>query len=169
MLPQCVAYTKRRRRCKNAPVDNGRCNTHRDYTDKGTDWTRRKAFHERGKRSFKYRDYINSDMWRDIRLDFIESDLPKRCFGCREPWGRGDHLHHRRYDNLGTEILLKDVVPLCPSCHNKVHQIQRERMKEGESYEKALRKATNIVLNSGPRAGKRYKRFRSRNGTISLE
>lgn len=67
-----------------------------------------------------YSAYIKSEAWRAVRQRFIASKLPKVCGGCGRPWGRGDHLHHRTYKNLGREFL-RDLVPLCANCHEAVH------------------------------------------------
>jgi 5-methylcytosine-specific restriction endonuclease McrA len=69
-----------------------------------------------------YEAYIRSSAWRSVRARFIASKLSKVCAGCKQPWGRGDHLHHRTYKNLGAERLM-DLVPLCQPCHVKVHQL----------------------------------------------
>lgn len=69
-----------------------------------------------------YREYIRSPQWRAVRQRFIASKLPKVCAACGKPWGHGDHLHHRTYKNLGNERLM-DLVPLCPGCHRRVHDL----------------------------------------------
>lgn len=69
-----------------------------------------------------YEKYIRSSAWRAVRKRYIESKLPKACGGCKKPWGKGDHLHHRTYKNLGNERLM-DLVPLCQPCHAQVHQL----------------------------------------------
>ena len=46
-----------------------------------------------------YDDYLASDHWRQRRADY-EASHPRRCRYCG---GRGDHLHHRRYEDIGAE------------------------------------------------------------------
>lgn len=75
-----------------------------------------------------YKAYINSPEWRKVRQRFIDSKFPKVCAGCSKPWGRGDHLHHRTYKNLGAERLM-DLVPLCQPCHAKVHRLYASNPK----------------------------------------
>jgi hypothetical protein len=69
-----------------------------------------------------YEAYIRSAAWRAVRERFIASKIKKVCMGCGKPWGKGDHLHHRTYKNLGNERLM-DLVPLCQPCHTRVHQL----------------------------------------------
>src|SRR5688572_3286772 len=59
--------------------------------------TRSKKLKELGFQN--YDDYLASDHWRQRRADY-EASHPRRCRYCA---GRGDHLHHRRYKNLGAE------------------------------------------------------------------
>lgn len=69
-----------------------------------------------------YETYIRSSAWRRVRQRYINSKLPKVCAGCKKPWGKGDHLHHRTYKNFGAERLM-DLVPLCEPCHSAVHRL----------------------------------------------
>lgn len=71
-----------------------------------------------------YGSYIKSSAWRAVRARYIASGLPKVCYVCGAQWGRGGHLHHRTYKNLGRERLM-DLVPLCPGCHRDVHDFDR--------------------------------------------
>lgn len=66
-----------------------------------------------------YSEYLSSDYWTSIRSEYAESNLPKRCLAC----GAGPYqLHHRSYERLGREILL-DLIPLCRSCHVRLHNL----------------------------------------------
>lgn len=71
-----------------------------------------------------YRAYIASAAWRAVRERYWSSKLPQECYVCDAPRLPGMHLHHRTYKNLGTERLM-DLVPVCPGCHEVVHQIHR--------------------------------------------
>lgn len=73
-----------------------------------------------------YGEYINSPDWRATRQRYLDSKLPKECFGCFAPWQSGFHFHHRTYKNLGAEKL-SDIVPMCPGCHAMVHTLQRQK------------------------------------------
>lgn len=67
-----------------------------------------------------YRSYIQSEAWRKKCQLYLQSKLPKVCVGCKVPYSKGFHLHHRSYKNLGVERLM-DLVLLCPSCHSAIH------------------------------------------------
>jgi 5-methylcytosine-specific restriction endonuclease McrA len=71
-----------------------------------------------------YRAYIQSREWAAVRARFWASDLPQECYVCGAPRRPRMHLHHRTYKNLGAERLM-DLVPLCPSCHELVHDMHR--------------------------------------------
>lgn len=101
-----------------------------------------------------YATYIRSPQWRAVRQRFIASKIPKICYGCRKPWGKGDHLHHRTYRTLGNERLM-DLVPLCQGCHARVHRIYEERGLRGTV---GLRRATLAVVGKTERAiGNEYR------------
>ncbi len=72
----------------------------------------------------EYRDYINSPEWRRVRARYWASKLPQACYVCNAPRRAGMHLHHRTYKNLGSERLM-DLVPVCPSCHDRIHEVYR--------------------------------------------
>ncbi len=68
-----------------------------------------------------YAEYIQSEAWQQVRRRFWASRLPKECYCCGRKDGPKD-LHHRTYKNLGNEYL-RDLVPLCRGCHNRVHEM----------------------------------------------
>ena len=70
-----------------------------------------------------YAEYIRSEAWQEVRRRFWASRLPKECYCCGREDGPKD-LHHRTYKNLGNERLM-DLVPLCRSCHMRVHEMVR--------------------------------------------
>lgn len=109
----------------------------------------------------KYEEYINSKEWL-IRKDNYFQSHPKRCKKCRTK--DQIHLHHKSYKNLGSEPD-NDLVPLCNSCHQKLHKmvkirgcglekgteiflrstaIRNETKKEKEKFRKDLNNATLI-------------------------
>ncbi|WP_341940346.1 HNH endonuclease signature motif containing protein [Microbacterium sp. LWH10-1.2] len=73
-----------------------------------------------------YRAYINSAAWRATRERYWNSKLSKECWVCDAPRSKGMHLHHRTYKNLGNERLM-DLVPVCPACHDLIHEIAAAR------------------------------------------
>lgn len=65
------------------------------------------------------RQYRESELWRETKRRYRDSDYPQRCLVC------GSHdfnLHHRSYARLGDEQLF-DLVPLCRSHHDRLHRL----------------------------------------------
>ena len=88
----------------------------------------------------KYETYMSSPAWRATRSSFIEaSGGSLKCASC----GQKDDiaLHHVSYDRLGSE-LLEDLIPMCPTCHQGVHDLHR-------SGRFTLKEATDRVISSG--------------------
>ena len=76
----------------------------------------------------RYETWMASRSWLEQRRRWREAfvavhRVEPSCAVCGTPWtlGHGD-LHHRSYDRLGRERV-GDLVPLCRSCHGRVHQI----------------------------------------------
>lgn len=70
----------------------------------------------------KYERYLRSSHWRNLKRRYRASKYPQKCkCGATERL----ELHHRTYERLGCERL-SDLHPLCPSCHELIHQIERE-------------------------------------------
>lgn len=68
-------------------------------------------------RKVEYKEYLNGDHWKDIRLKALDR-AGNRCQLCCNT----DNLnvHHNTYKNIGREDL-KDLVVLCRECHAKFH------------------------------------------------
>lgn len=73
-----------------------------------------------------YREYIQSPEWRKKRDEYWDSGLPNECYCCGTPRHSGMHLHHRTYKRLGNEYL-RDLVPVCQTCHEEIHVLHREQ------------------------------------------
>jgi len=73
--------------------------------------------HYLGSQYIDYNEYINSDKWRDRRNKILKRDgfVCQRC----KAW-KNLQVHHLTYDRLGFENDL-DLVTLCKSCHEKLH------------------------------------------------
>lgn len=67
-----------------------------------------------------YDEHLASDHWQDVRRRYWSSNLPKMCEVCGQTIGL--QLHHRSYKRLGHERL-QDIVLLCRSCHDNVHDM----------------------------------------------
>lgn len=90
-----------------------------------------------------YRAYIQSPEWRNVRKRFLASKLSKDCAGCGAKYAKGFHLHHRSYKNLGVERLM-DLVVVCPSCHDRIHEDQKKDLwKHTKKVLKQIRKETS--------------------------
>ena len=64
-----------------------------------------------------YREYLRSDDWRDRRKQLMD----EASWTCSDCGDKAKELHHENYDNLGSEELDVDVVPLCTDCHKDRH------------------------------------------------
>lgn len=69
-----------------------------------------------------YHEYLKSPEWRAVRQKYLDSRLSSDCQGCGASWRPDFEFHHRTYKNLGRERLM-DLVPLCRSCHQAVHDL----------------------------------------------
>jgi 5-methylcytosine-specific restriction endonuclease McrA len=70
-------------------------------------------------REMSYSEYLKTYHWRTMRRLALEAS-EQRCILCDSP----DDLdvHHRTYDRKAAERMT-DVVVLCRSCHERVHDI----------------------------------------------
>ena len=64
-------------------------------------------------RDDNYKIYLKSDAWTDTRKKFFEQ-VGRLCI-CG---GTATQLHHKTYENVGKEDILKDLVGLCDECHS---------------------------------------------------
>ena len=78
---------------------------------------------KKSRRTIPYTDYykyLQSPEWRLLKIKYLNSKLPKKCEACHAQYKKGFHFHHRSYKNLGNEYL-RDLVILCPACHQELH------------------------------------------------
>ncbi len=80
----------------------------------------------------KYQQYLRSNHWKETRARYIKTsyDGQTKCKMCAS-YGSIE-LHHLTYRNLGEERK-RDLVGLCPDCHELVHDIM---VVDGHSYPK---------------------------------
>jgi len=83
-----------------------------------------------------YYEYLSSHYWIEAKERFYKSKLPQRCLACGKPKFQ---LHHRSYARLGNE-LPRDLIPLCGSCHKKVHDYLKTHNTKLSATHKVLRK-----------------------------
>lgn len=68
-------------------------------------------------RAMPYRDYLETDHWKDIRKQMLK----RAHFSCQLCSAKGElHVHHRTYENRGNEQY-GDLIVLCANCHAKFH------------------------------------------------
>lgn len=79
----------------------------------------------------KYKAYIQSKEWYDIKLDIIHNRGSK-CEACGTPKpAQGLQLHHLTYKRLYNE-LPEDLQLLCKGCHLTAHNIKNGRKKKAK-------------------------------------
>mgnify|MGYP000420916392 FL=1 len=68
-----------------------------------------------------YVNHLMSEKWKQTKLTRLLIDDFK-CKQCNKPiTAETSHCHHITYQNLGDEGM-KDVVSVCPKCHNDIHE-----------------------------------------------
>ena len=68
-----------------------------------------------------YVEHLMSDKWKQTKLTRLLIDDFK-CQQCdKQITAETSHCHHITYQNLGDEGM-KDVVSVCPQCHNDIHE-----------------------------------------------
>ena len=68
-----------------------------------------------------YVEYLMSDKWKQTKITRLLIDNFK-CQQCNKPiTAETSHCHHITYQNLSDEGM-KDVVSVCPQCHNDIHE-----------------------------------------------
>ena len=80
-----------------------------------------------------YKDYLKSEHWANFRESFfLERELMcAHCGTLKLPI----HLHHLTYARIGMEYH-GDVIPLCKSCHRKVHGKKETKPKKRKPRKK---------------------------------
>ena len=68
-----------------------------------------------------YVKHLTTEKWKQTKLTRLLIDGFK-CQQCNKPiTAETSHCHHITYQNLGDEGM-KDVVSVCPQCHNDIHE-----------------------------------------------
>ena len=77
-----------------------------------------------------YDKYLHSKAWDEKRKKCFEH------FGCKCLFCDNDatDVHHRNYDRIGKENVLKDLSALCNECHNRYHDIARNYWRKFKAY-----------------------------------
>ncbi|HDZ15658.1 MAG TPA: hypothetical protein ENH60_12295 [Pricia sp.] len=80
----------------------------------------RKEYNNR--RDWYYKHYQKTKHWSNLRskaLVFYNYE----CYICDKKYRL--QLHHINYENLGKEVIGKDVIILCWSCHQRIHKSKK--------------------------------------------
>ena len=71
----------------------------------------------------EYEEYIHSDKWALKKKEACRIH-GRNCFKCGT--GKFIHIHHKTYKRLFNENVQIDLIPLCRSCHKRLHKLQRK-------------------------------------------
>jgi len=90
-----------------------------------------------------YKNYLNSEHWKDVKYRFNKSKLNKKCcYACKNK--ENLNLHHKTYKRLGHEKL-NDLIYLCQSCHNIVHNILKTRKSNKTNLFNVAKKLRKVM------------------------
>jgi hypothetical protein len=104
----------------------------------------------------KYREYLQTDAWADLRMKRLEID-ERECVLCGKP---AECVHHRRYITpYGTETV-KDLVSLCNGCHaihhGKVPRTRKKKQKPTTKKQKRLSKGRKAAVTYQQEMNRKY-------------
>jgi hypothetical protein len=88
-----------------------------------------------------YENYLISNHWKEIKRECKEIGLFSKCIICGKD--KLIQIHHLNYECKFHEDILKDLVPLCPSCHKYVH----ERMKANKVTSMTMKEFKDRFIN----------------------
>lgn len=95
-----------------------------------------------------YQRYLESDHWKTVRAQRLKIDENKCAFCHSEKELR---VHHISYERVGHENVDYDLITLCKSCHERLHEIKKredEISKQLASmFECEARNAINPIAN----------------------
>ena len=75
-----------------------------------------------------YLDHISSDKFKELKLNRLIIDNFE-CQQCHcKVTAETSHCHHITYKRLGAEKY-KDLVSVCPACHDKIHKFHGKNAK----------------------------------------
>jgi len=84
-----------------------------------------------------YTRYFHSREWNKKREEILKRDN-HLCQVCKK--GAAEQVHHLTYERMGRE-LSEDLLSVCTNCHKKLHDEEKEKLKEiNQSYMKAIGK-----------------------------
>lgn len=95
----------------------------------------------------QYEKYINSTKWAGVRSRYW-AEYGKSCKRCKST--KSLHVHHHTYARFTSE-LMSDLVGLCATCHELVHQEYNNRKDKKESLTAVTEKVVGVPLLSIPK------------------
>lgn len=103
-----------------------------------------------------YKEYLRSDIWKNIRSRAIELLGDKCCF-CQS---KSDVVHHTSYEEgnlikVDSKCIMKTLVPLCHDCHHNAHYRKNGKFMTIKDSNQKIRKKNKKAFN-------RIKRKRNR-------
>lgn len=90
----------------------------------------------------KYKAYLLSDEWRNLKIDLIQQRGYK-CERCNKKT-KLIQVHHLTYERIYNENQ-EDLILLCGICHQKAHGLIKEKVKPSK---KPVKKKTNKKVKS---------------------
>lgn len=79
----------------------------------------------------QYDNYMQSEQWKNLRQIRIRIDNGQ-CQMCGQKTDK-PQVHHMRYDHFGgNEDVWRDLVTLCPECHEAVHRMMNRATGQRE-------------------------------------
>ena len=90
-----------------------------------------------------YQSYCKSEHWK-ILNDQAQEVYDKKCALCSKD---GQVIHHRTYEHLGEEQIIRDIVLLCNGCHNNHHKYRKKADLPGYILEEIESVKVNVDMN----------------------
>ena len=90
-----------------------------------------------------YKDYLNSEEWKERRNSQIQMDGCCRFCGKKE----GLQVHHISYERIGDEIPGFDLITLCRGCHERLHEVIKKYKPKSEIAKREYQEAAKIATN----------------------
>ena len=86
-------------------------------------------------RNDNYKIYLKSKAWDETREKFFEK-VGRQCI-CGDS---ATQVHHKTYENLGKEDILKDLVGLCNDCHRDFHKKNNKGKEYWDKFKSYVKK-----------------------------
>jgi hypothetical protein len=88
-----------------------------------------------------YRDYLRTSHWKSVRKAYRNSNLDQECIAC---CAKTVQLHHIVYDRIWRE-LPGDLIPLCGTCHQRLHDYLKRSGTKPDQLWTTLKFAFSLI------------------------